>query len=186
MVLVLCEGFGFGEVAEKEKEEQAKTDKRNGNNEGIRREEAEVEELACERNTESANDDGDDDGEEATTEEIDGLTDLIDHSYINCECNEEWSSENFGASNVVEIRHDRKRNHGGGDSDTYRYGVVDDIADKLVLDPSGVMLKSEDETRKTDAGKVEERHLNRCIWILEWDEGKGNSQDGSINSLTKE
>ena len=79
---------------------------------------------------------------------------MVEHGEVDDESDEEASGEEFGAGEVVKMRHDGEGDHGGGDGDADGDGVVDDVFHELVLDASGVRFQSEDEAREADAGEV--------------------------------
>ena len=87
---------------------------------------------------------------------------------------------------IVDAGDDGKSNHTERDGKADRERVGEDIGDKAVFDAVGVFFEREDEAGETDAGEVEQSHLDGLKGIAEGEEDKNDGKDAGIDGLSEE
>ena len=77
----------------------------------------------------------------------------------------------------IKVSEAREHQHGDRNSKTNWERIFDDVGGETVFNAIGIFLKSEDETRKTNASEIQKRHFNGLEGIAKRKNNEENSKN---------
>ena len=87
----------------------------------------------------------------------------------------------------AEIFGDNGQNqHGDCHCNTGGNGKLEDVFDEFVFDAGGVGLESEDDAGETDAGEVQDTHLEGSIGVFKRNQNKEDGENSGIGVFAEE